>query len=100
MGTFPCLGSKRAVELLIRNGTNVNVANKYGTTALMAAAKNGNSWAQNQVSLNLCKQFIYTCAGDEKMIKILLENNAINVNAVDSDGHTALDAVTDAVEGK
>lgn len=43
--------SEKAVELLIKNGTNVNVANKYGTTALMAAAKKGNSE-------NCCKQII------------------------------------------
>lgn len=34
------------------------------------------------------------------MIELLLENNALNINAVDSDGHTALDAVATAVEGK
>lgn len=34
--------SEKAVDLLIKNGTNVNAANKYGTTALMAAAKKGN----------------------------------------------------------
>lgn len=37
-----CLGLEKAVELLIQNGTDVNVANRYGTTALMAAAENGN----------------------------------------------------------
>lgn len=34
------------------------------------------------------------------MIKLLLESNETNVNAVDRDGHTALDALTTAVEGK
>lgn len=33
------------------------------------------------------------------MVKLLIENNA-NVNAVDRDGHTALDATSDATEGK
>lgn len=33
------------------------------------------------------------------MLNLLLANSAINVNAVDEDGHTALDAVTTAVEG-
>lgn len=32
-------------------------------------------------------------------MKLLLQNNATNVNAVDRDGHTALDAVTTAIEG-
>lgn len=39
-------GSEKAVELLIENAVNVNAANKYGTTALMTAAKNGNSKLQ------------------------------------------------------
>lgn len=34
------------------------------------------------------------------MIKLLLENSATNVNAVDRDGHTALDAVNKTFEGK
>lgn len=38
---FSCLDSVEGVKLLIENGANVNAANKYGTTALMAAAKNG-----------------------------------------------------------
>lgn len=41
MNKFSRLGSDKAVEQLIKNGANVNVANKYGKTALMVAAKNG-----------------------------------------------------------
>lgn len=39
---FSYSGLERAVDVLIKNGANVNAANKYGTTALMVAAKNGN----------------------------------------------------------
>lgn len=37
-----CLVTEKNVELLIKNGTDVNIADKHGTTALMAAAKIGN----------------------------------------------------------
>lgn len=33
-------------------------------------------------------------------MKLLLQNEATNVNAVDKSGHTALDAVTTAIEGE
>lgn len=36
------LGHEKATELLVRNGTNTNVANKDGITALMAAVQTGN----------------------------------------------------------
>lgn len=42
---------------------------------------------------------IFWCAGNEKIIELLLQNNATNVNAVDNDGHTALDAVLTVTEG-
>lgn len=43
---------------------------------------------------------IFPYAGNEKIIKLLLQNDATIVNAVDKDGHTALDAVNTATEGK
>lgn len=41
MNKFFCLGSEKAVMLLFGIGANINAANKNGTTALMAAARNG-----------------------------------------------------------
>lgn len=39
-----CLGLEKAAEILIENGVNVNAANSHtGDTALMLAAKLGNS---------------------------------------------------------
>lgn len=42
---------------------------------------------------------IYNFIGSEKIIKRLLETNTINVNAVDKDGYTALDAINTAEKG-
>lgn len=36
-----CAGSKKDIEILLENGANVNKANKFGTTALIAAVKKG-----------------------------------------------------------
>lgn len=50
--------------------------------------------------MRISEQFIFACVGNENIINLLLENNATNVNAVNRDGHTALDVVNTAVEGK
>ena len=44
------LGNEKTVKLLIKDGANVNAANKYGKTALMMAAKNGNFKSSNSIS--------------------------------------------------
>lgn len=72
----------------------------YGTTALMAAAKNGILKFQNSSIAGFLSNRVFTCAGNDKIIKLLVENNATNINAVDRDGHTALDAVATSIEGK
>lgn len=35
------LGLKKVVELLIKNGANINAANKDGNTSLIVSAENG-----------------------------------------------------------
>lgn len=56
---------------------------------------------QNQIVIGFLSVIRFFLApGNEEIIELLLESNATNVNAVDRDGHTALDAVTIATEGK
>lgn len=38
--------------------------------------------------------------GNEKIIKLLVQNNATSINAIDASGHTALDAVVTSSESK
>lgn len=42
----------------------------------------------------------FFCIGNEKIIKLLIQNNVTNINAIDADGHTALDAVVPSSESK
>lgn len=51
-------------------------------------------------TINLVIQAIdFSCSGNEKIVKLLIENKT-HVNAIDKNGHTALDASADAVKGK
>lgn len=43
---------------------------------------------------------VFLCAGNEKIIRTIIQNNATNINAIDADGHTALDAVVTSSESK
>lgn len=44
--------------------------------------------------------FHFFLVGNEKIIKLLVQNNATNINAIDASGHTALDAVVTSSESK
>lgn len=55
---------------------------------------------QNKVTQNFEWNFVFSGLGNEKIIEALIRNNKTNVNAIDRDGHTALDAVNTATEGK
>ncbi len=57
----------RAIELLVREGADVNAKNDYGRTALMRASE----------------------LRDTEAVEFLIENKA-NVNSADNDGNTAL----------
>lgn len=51
-------------------------------------------------SIDLIRPAIdFSCSGNEKIVKLLIENKT-HVNAIDKNGHTALDASADAVKGK
>lgn len=53
-------GNIEVVELLIKNGADVNMANDYEETALQIADKNGNSWLLVRHNFGLhINSFIY-----------------------------------------
>lgn len=49
-------GFAQSVELLIKNGANVNSKSNYGETALLLAAYQGNS--ESEIDQNLCIETI------------------------------------------
>lgn len=92
-----------AMKILVENGANVNIKNKYGNTPLNVALdfsavslliENGADVNQKTPLIGFVKQTIYTTMEDEieeliKIIKLLIENGA-DVNIPDNRGNTAL----------
>lgn len=76
-----CLGHQGIVELLIKNGADVNNKNNYDYTPLISAAKNGNFQIRdNKITKEI--QIVKTniCLGHQEIVKLLVENGA-DVNA-------------------
>lgn len=98
---------KKIVTKIIRKGTNINIKNIYGRTALMELCANPNNNIKTikrlikaKANLNIQDNYgwtalMYAChysTGDTniEIIKELLKNN-ININIKDNDGYTALE---------
>lgn len=80
------------VDLLIRNGTNVNASNNLNNTALILAAENGNFQIKHcKVKffvMELSEQiFIYL--GHKEIVQLLIKSNA-DLDAKNKDNNTAL----------
>lgn len=71
-------GQTRIALRLLRAGANVNKADEYGTTALIAASKKGN----------------------EKLVQAFLKVRGVKVNLRDENGESALSAAAEAGAGE
>jgi len=98
-------GNSEAISLLLAKGADVNAGNNYGTTPLMVAALNFNQPARilrnllsvPGIDVNRQKKYNKKTAlmlaayhNNTPNVKILLENDDIDVNIEDANGNTAL----------
>lgn len=92
-------GQKLAVELLLQNDADPNLASRQGTTALFLAAKYGHTPVVtlllkhkvviDQLTQDTTALFIAAHEGQNNVVDLLLQNKA-NPNLTRSDGSTAL----------
>ena len=92
---------KEVLQTLIHHGTDVNVANKSGVTALLIACHQGNADAINvllnaganpnivSTEGNTCLHHAVCVKCCKEVLKVLIDHGA-NVNATNSDQETAL----------
>lgn len=79
----------RMVELIIKNGVNVDLFDNYGKTALHYAAFKGNSFLRSLQKQWNYKSIYSFVPGVDNIADILIKNG-IEVNHMDNDGRTAL----------
>lgn len=97
------------VKLLTDNGANINHRGANGNTPLIIVAGQGTCvcviqiyvffvWSSSSLIEDISSvpsQCQSNCQGSEKILQLLIDKGA-NVNSVDKDGHTALDAALEA----
>jgi len=87
---------------LFRRVADINLANRYGLTAIMLAAEKGQAEVvellleKEKIDLNLANRYgctalmIAVSQGQTKVVELLLKNKTINLNLADKNGCTAL----------